>query len=325
MAKPVLISGIQPTGRLHLGNYLGALKYFVELQNSGKYKCYFFIADYHSLTIPFEPKEKGIEILRLAKHYLAAGLNPNQSTLFVQSAISAHTEFAWVLSTLTPFGELRRMTQFKEKGEQYKEYINVGLFYYPILMAADVLLYDTRFVPVGEDQLQHLELARTLVRKFNRQFGKTLVEPKPLLTNVPRLSSLDSPEKKMSKSRPHGCLFLDDSPTEIRKKIKRAVTDSGKEIKYDEENKKAISNLILIYASITNKNAKKVEQEFKGKGYTEFKEKLTDALISTLALFRENKHSDKEIAKILAEGNKKANKAASQKLNEVKKRIGVIK
>ncbi|KKW47783.1 MAG: Tryptophan-tRNA ligase, partial [Parcubacteria group bacterium GW2011_GWA1_60_11] len=174
MAKPVLISGIQPTGSLHIGNYLGALKNFVELQDSGAYECYFFIADYHSLTEPFTKEEKERQVLGLAATFLAAGLDPKRSTLFIQSHVPASTELAWILSALTPFGELRRMTQFKEKGGE-KDSANVGLFTYPVLMAADILLYDAKTVPVGEDQLQHLELARTLARKFNAKFGKVFI------------------------------------------------------------------------------------------------------------------------------------------------------
>ncbi|MEK7086816.1 MAG: tryptophan--tRNA ligase, partial [Patescibacteria group bacterium] len=233
MQKPILISGIQPTGKLHLGNYLGVLKNFVELQNSGKYECYFFIADLHSLTENFDPAEKPKQILDLATDYLAAGLDPKKSIIFIQSQIPTHSELTWILNAITPMGELNRMTQFKEKSEIAPKNVNVGLFDYPVLMAADVLLYDTQFVPVGDDQLQHLELTRTLARKFNGKFGKTFIEPKALLTETPRLMSLDEPKKKMSKSRPTGCLFIDDSPSTIRAKIKTAVTDSGKEIKYD--------------------------------------------------------------------------------------------
>jgi len=263
MAKPVLISGIQPTGSLHIGNYLGALKNFVELQGSGAYECYFFIADYHSLTEPFTPglrsrsdsfggvgkEEKERQVLDLAATFLAAGLGPKKSTLFIQSSVPASTELAWILSALTPFGELRRMTQFKEKGGE-KESANVGLFTYPVLMAADILLYDAKVVPVGEDQLQHLELARTLARKFKAKFGKVFIEPKALMTDVPRLMSLKDPKKKMSKSDPAGCLFLDDAPEAIRKKVMGAVTDSGGAVAYDQKQRPGISNLVLIYAAI---------------------------------------------------------------------------
>ncbi len=300
--KPILISGVQPTGKLHIGKYLGALKNFVALQNSGKYQCYFFIADLHSLTEDFEPKNKPAQVLNLVFDFLAAGINPKKSTIFIQSQIPAHSELAWILNTITPIGELERMTQFKDKiaqiksekdgymisyndkdeGELERTYPeiyerisqsppNFGLVGYPVLMAADIILYDAQFVPVGEDQLQHLEFTRTIARKFNHKFGRTFIEPRPLLTTVPRLMSLNDPHKKMSKSSPSGCLFLDDSAQVIREKIKRAVTDSGKEVKYDPKNKPAISNLMKIYEALAGKTIKEIEATFKNKGYGEFK------------------------------------------------------
>jgi len=332
--KPILISGIQPTGKLHLGNYLGALKNFVKLQNSGKYQCYFFIADLHSLTEDFNPKQKPIQIKDLIADYLAAGINPKKSIIFAQSAIPAHSELAWILDTITSLGELRRMTQFKEKSESAPQNINVGLFTYPTLMAADILLYDAAFVPVGEDQLQHLELTRALARKLNAKFparaggGKTLLEPKALITSVPRLMSLDDPTKKMSKSRSAGCLFLDDSPAIIKAKIMRATTDSGKEIKYNEKNKPGISNLLLIYSALSNKSVKTIEKIYEGKGYAEFKKDVARVVVKALAPFQKKK---KELVKkpilikrVLAAGNKKANTVASKKILEIKKKIGLL-
>lgn len=322
--KPLLISGIQPTGRLHLGNYLGALSNFVKIQNSEDYNPYFFVADYHSLTVNFNPEKKREEVRNLIRSYLKAGLNPEKSVIFIQSALSAHTELTWILATITPYGELTRMTQFKEKSKKNKNNINAGLFLYPVIMAADILLYDAERVPVGDDQLQHLELTREIARRFNKKFGETFIEPKPLMTETPRLMSLNNPENKMSKSSPKGCLFLDDSPEEIEKKIKSAVTDSGAEIKYNEDDKKAISNLMLIYTSLSNKPIKDIEREFKGKGYGEFKKSLIHLLINTLEPFREKKYLDKEIEKIIEDGNNKARNIADKKLQEVKKKIGVI-
>jgi tryptophanyl-tRNA synthetase len=326
--KPILISGIQPTGKLHLGNYLGALANFIELQNSGKYECFFFIADLHSLTEEFNPKEKSKQILDLATDYLAAGLNPNKSVIFIQSSVSAHGELAVILNNFTPVGELRRMTQFKDKSENQPGNINVGLFDYPVLMAADILLYSAQFVPVGEDQLQHLELTRTLARKFNSKFGKTFVEPKPLLTQVPRLMSLDDPTKKMSKSRPVGCLFLEDSPKVIKEKIMRATTDSEKEIKYDPERKPGVSNLLLIYATLTGMTTKAVEALYAGKGYAEFKKELAEIVIESLEPFQKRKQelakNYSNILKNIRMGNKKAERVASKKLLEVKKKIGLL-
>jgi tryptophanyl-tRNA synthetase len=325
MAKPILVSGIQPTGKLHLGNYLGALKNFVDLQNSGKYQCYFFIADLHSLTEDFNPREKSKQVLDLAADYLAAGIGKN-SIIFQQSEIPAHTELSWVFETVAPLGEMERMTQFKTKSDAQKRNINIGLLTYPALMAADIVLYGASVVPVGEDQLQHLELARTLVRKFNNKFGKTFPEPKALFTKTPRVMSLDQSDKKMSKSRPAGCLFLDDSPPVIRQKIKRAVTDSGREIKYDTKNKPAVSNLLLIYSELSGKSIKAIEAKYKNQGYAEFKKDLAEVVIRALRPFQEKKRKLKtaEIKNTLTSGNKKANAVASKKLLEVKKKIGLL-
>ena len=214
----------------------------------------------------------------------------------------------------------------KEDFEKAVEESNFGLAAYPILMTADIILYDAKFVPVGEDQLQHLELARTLVRKFNNRFGKTFIEPRPLLTKIPRLMSLDDPTKKMSKSQPGGCLFLDDSPTEIREKLMRATTDSGKEVKYDEKNKPGVSNLLLIYSELSGKSVNAIEKIYSGKGYAEFKKDLAEIVIRALWPFQEKKKGLKpaEIKKALASGNKKANAVASKKLLEVKKKIGLL-
>jgi tryptophanyl-tRNA synthetase len=325
--KPVLVSGIQPTGKLHIGNYLGALANFVELQNSGKYACFFFIADLHSMTEEYTPAEKASQILSLAEDFLAAGIDPKKSVLFLQSQVPAHSELAWILNTITPMGELRRMTQFKEKGGTEAEMANVGLFDYPVLMAADILLYDAKFVPVGDDQVQHLELTRTLARKFNKKYGKTFIEPNPLLTAIPRLMSLDDPKKKMSKSRPAGCLFLDDSPTEIRKKVMSAVTDSGRDIRAELEGKPAITNLLLLYSAVSGRPIRDIEKAYKDKGYGDFKKGLGDALVKFLAPFQKKKKAlGKKTAfvkKTIALGSKKAGAVAAKKFIEVKRRAGL--
>ena len=326
--KPILVSGIQPTGKLHIGNYLGALKNFVDLQNSGKYQCYFFVADLHSLTEDFNPKEKPKQVSDLLSDYLAAGLDPKKSVIFVQSAIPAHAELSWILNTITPMGELERMTQFKDKSASSIQNINAGLFDYPVLMAADIILYGANFVPVGDDQDQHLELTRTLARKFNSRFGKTFVEPKALHTSLPRVMSLDDPTKKMAKSRPAGCLFLDDSPEAIRKKIMSATTDSGKEVKYDPKNKPGISNLILIYGGILKYTTQQIEQKFAGTSYAEFKRAVAEEIMKALAPFQKRKKgllkNTGSINRVVAAGNKKAGDAASKKLKEVKRKIGLI-
>lgn len=359
--KPVIVSGIQPTGKLHLGNYLGALKHFVELQNSGEYSCYFFIADLHSITTDFSAKEKHEQIMEVALDYLAAGLN-EPSIIFQQSAISSHAELAWLLNTITPFGELRRMTQFKSKNELNKKTLeelildlakkmayggininmrlsellkeikeegvsNVGLFDYPVLMAADILLYDAKVVPVGEDQLQHLELTRTLARKFNTKFGKIFYEPKPLMTSIPRLMSLDDPEKKMSKSRPAGCVFIDDEPSVIRKKVMSAVTDSESRVAYDAEKRPAVANLLELYSAMSGQKIGDIVKEYKGKGYADFKKGLAEAIIAELSPFQAKK---KELMKdlpaveaVLRHGAAAAREVAEEKLLMAKRKMGL--
>ncbi|TRZ64277.1 MAG: tryptophan--tRNA ligase [Spirochaetia bacterium] len=362
--KPVLVSGVQPTGKLHIGNYLGALKNFVDLQNSGKYQCYFFIADLHSLTENFNPKEKQKQILNLTADFLAAGLDPKKSVIFQQSQIPAHSELMWVLNTITPMGELKRMTQFKDKAEivfdpskkDHREEIwahldakhnkgekiwsdqisaeeanalvtNIGLFDYPVLMAADIIIYDAKFVPVGNDQDQHLEITRTLARKFNTKFGKTFIEPQALHTETPRVMSLANPEKKMSKSQPESCLFIDDSPEEIKNKIKRAVTDSGSEIKHKKD-KPAISNLLEIYSALSGEKVEKLGKKFAGKNYSTLKNDLAELTADYFADFRKKKtallKNPAKLSTVLAAGSKKAEKIANKKILEVKKKVGLI-
>ncbi len=327
MQKPILVSGIQPSGRLHLGNYLGALKHFVELQNSGRYECYFIIVDLHSLTEDFDPKKKKQQILELAADFIAAGLDLKKSTLFLQSAIPAHSELAWILTTLTPLGELYRMTQFKDKSAHQKQNVNAGLLTYPVLMVADIILYGAKYVPVGEDQLQHLEFTRTLVRKFNSRFGKTFIEPHPLLTEAPRVMSLGDPTKKMSKSRPETCLFLDDSPVMIELKLRRAVTDSGAEVKFDREKKPAISNLLTTYSSLSGEKIAHLERRYAGKPYSEFKMDLARIVIAHFANFRAKKKTllatPSRIVSMLKKGSARAEKIAARKMNEVKKKVGI--
>lgn len=325
--KPVLVSGIQPTGRLHIGNYLGMLKNAVELQNSGKYNCYYFIADLHSLTEAYDPNEKAKQILELAADFIAAGLDPKKSVIFQQSQIPAHAELSWILNTITPMGELQRMTQFKEKSESQRQNENAGLFDYPVLMAADILLYETKFVPVGDDQDQHLELARMLARKFNAKFGRTFVEPQGLHTPTPRVMSLSDPTKKMSKSQPGGCLFIDDSLEEIKRKIARATTDSGSEIKHDEKKKPGISNLLEIYSSLSGKIVPQVEKKFAGKNYSAFKADLANLTANYFADFRKKKAEFMKkpavLKKVLRRGSGQAAAVAEKKIAEAKKKIGV--
>jgi tryptophanyl-tRNA synthetase len=324
--KPVIVSGIQPTGSLHIGNYLGALKNFIDLQNSGEFSPFFFIADLHSLTENFTPAEKSAQILDIAASYLAAGLNPKKSTLFIQSHISAHTELSWILSTLTPMGELERMTQFKDKSESGN--VNAGLFTYPVLMAADILLYGATAVPVGDDQDQHLELTRTISRKFNSRFGQTFIEPKAKHTDIPRLMSLDEPTKKMSKSRPGGCLFMDDQPEAMEKKIMAAVTDSGSEVSNDPNRKPGISNLLLIESSLTNTPIAALEKKYLGTNYGTFKKSVAAVVINHFKPFREAKtkllKSPKKVLDVFTAGSKKAKAIADKKIAEVNEKVGLI-
>ncbi len=324
--KPTIVSGIQPTGALHLGNYLGALKNFIALQNSGKFSTFFFIADLHSLTIDYTPEQKQTQVLDVAASYLAVGLHPKKSTLFIQSHVPAHVELGWILSTITPMGELERMTQFKDKSERGSS--NAGLFTYPALMAADILLYDATTVPVGDDQDQHLELTRTLARKFNNRFGKTFVEPKSMHTTIPRLMSLDNPLKKMSKSLPAGCLFMDDTPEIIEKKIMTAVTDSGKEITYDPASKPGISNLLLIQSALTNIHVNDLVEEYGGNNYGEFKKAVVKTVIEHFSPFRETKlkllRNPKKIMAIFEDGAKQAGKVAEKKMKDIRKKIGLL-
>ncbi len=323
-----LVSGIQPTGRLHIGNYLGALRNLVDLQDSGEHACYYFIADLHSLTEPFDPKEKHRQVLELAADLLAAGVDPERAVVFPQSLVPAHSELAWILNTITPMGELERMTQFKDKSARQAEHINAGLFDYPVLMAADILLYEPKFVPVGDDQLQHLELTRTLARRFNAKYGKTFVEPKALLTKTSRVMSLKDPSKKMSKSVPDGCLFIDDEPETIMRKIARAVTDSDATLVYDPERKPGLANLLEIYGALTHLAPKAVAGEFAGTSYATFKEKLAVLASRHFAAFRTRKKellADPEsLRKILAAGAEKAGTIAQKKIDEVKRQVGLI-
>lgn len=327
MKKPILVSGIQPTGNVHIGNYLGMMKNCVDLQNSEKYQCYFFIVDLHSLTGNFDPKEKRAQILDAAATYLAAGIDPKRSVLFPQSEVSAHSELAWILSTITPIGELERMTQYKDKSARQIENTNAGLFTYPVLMAADILLYNANVVPVGDDQLQHLELTRTLARKFNKRFGETFVEPKDLLTKTPRVMSLKDPLKKMSKSQPEGCLFLDDTPEDVARKIARATTDSETKIAYDPAKRPGLANLIDIYSALTHMEPKLVVEEFGGKTYAQLKASLAEVFVDHFAEFRVKKAKllakPAGLVKILKEGSAAANNVAEKKIKEVQEKIGV--
>ncbi len=325
--KKVVFSGIQPTGILHLGNYFGAIKQWINLQN--KHKCYFCIVDLHAITVPQDSAKLHQQILDTAAVYLAAGLNPKKTVLFVQSQVPAHSEGTWLLNTIASMGELMRMTQFKEKQES-KPNVSVGLFDYPVLMAADILLYDTNLVPVGEDQKQHVELARDLAIRFNNRFGETFAVPEPLLPKFgARIMGLDDPMMKMSKSAasPNNYIALTDTPEVARDKIMRAVTDSGSEIKFDPTNKPAISNLLTIYSLLNELTIADLETKYQNKGYGEFKSDLAEAVAQFLMAFQSQllqaKQDPENIKNILIAGAKKAKKVANKKITALQQTMGL--
>lgn len=378
MSKKRILSGAQPTGELHLGNYLGALKNWVALQN--EYESFFCIVNMHALTLPQDPKVLKQKTLDLARVYLASGIDPQVSTVFIQSHVSAHAELAWVLSCNTRMGELERMTQFKDKSaklleknklialdrlykireegylkeedeERFDEFVvrfkgepislgdflarglelpnmsSVGLFTYPVLMAADILLYQTDLVPVGHDQKQHLELARDLAERFNRDFGETFIVPDPFIPPVgARIMSLADPAKKMSKSdeNQNGSIFLTDDADTILKKCKRAVTDSGTEIKFD-QSRPAIFNLLSIYQLVTGREKDEIEAHFAGKGYGDFKTQLAEAVVEFLRPFQERvkQFDDAELTAILNTGAEKARGVAEETLRAVYQNVGL--
>ncbi len=324
----LLFSGVQPTNNVHLGNYIGALKQWVELQH--RYRCLFCIVDLHALTVPQDPKALRANILDVAATYLAVGIDPARCTLFVQSEVPAHAELAWLLSTITKISELERMTQFKDKAKKRGENVGVGLFTYPALMAADILLYDTTVVPVGEDQVQHLELTRTLARRFNEQFGETFVVPQTLVQKTgARIMGLDDPTGKMSKSASsaYNYIALADEPDVIRKKLLKAVTDTEGGVVYDPSNKPAVANLLTIYHHATGKSMKEIEAEYAGKGYGDFKKGLAEAVIAMLApiqaKLKEYRDDPGELARILDRGRATADALAEKKLKEAKDRMGL--
>ena len=321
-----VLSGIQPSGELHIGNYFGALKNFVNLQK--KYEGFFMVADLHALTVSRPAKELRENILHVMRMFLAIGLNPKKSVLFLQSQVPQHTELGWILETLAPLGELERMTQFKEKSKEHAQNINAGLLTYPVLQAADILIYKTDAVPVGEDQIQHVELTRTLARKFNNTYGKVFKEPKVLLEkNAARILSLQDPAKKMSKSlgTEHALLLLEGDQS-LRAKIKRAVTDSEGTVMFDPERRPGIANLITIYTLATGKSIKEVESRFKGQGYAKFKDELAEALVAHLRPIQEKyrKTSGAEAEKIFMSGCIRARKEAEKLMKPVRKTVGLV-
>lgn len=323
-----IVTGIRPTGQLHIGNYLNTVKQYFELQK--KNECIFFIADLHGLTTPYNPKTYSRDVLEKTIGSLATGLDPEKCIIYVQSQIKEITELACLLSMVTPAGDLRRMTQFKEKSKKHPKYVNAGLLNYPILMAADILIYKADVVPVGKDQKQHIELARTIARRFNNQFGETLKEPEALvLKSSAKIMSLQSPKKKMSKSdSPQTYISLFDEPEVLKKKIMSAVTDTGKGVKYDPAKKPGISNLLTIYSLFSDKPVKEIEKKFKGKGYAAFKESLAKLLISSFEPFRKKRKDllsrEVYVKEVLNQGAKKARVLAQFTLKDVRKKMGLV-
>jgi tryptophanyl-tRNA synthetase len=323
--QETIVAGIRASGQPHIGNYLGAMKQFVELQETNR--CFFFIADLHSLTTPFDPKSQRTNALDIALDYLALGLDPDKSTLFLQSQVAEHAELAWIFNCITPLGELERMTQFKDKSQNTKtESINAGLLNYPVLMAADILLYKPSGVPVGEDQLQHLELARVIARKFNSHFGETFPLPKAVSDKATlRIKSLSDPQKKMSKTGDEA-LLIGDSPEEIRRKLKKAVTASAAD-----GSAPGVENLLLLLGQFGNaEDVNKFHAAIKDGSirYSELKDLLAERVIEYFKPFREQRAklaaNPASVLEILAEGSRKAKAVASETLREVKEKVGLL-
>lgn len=331
-ARPVVFSGMQPSGdSLHLGNYLGALVNWVALQDD--HDPIYCVVDLHAITVPQEPDALREATRRTAAQYLAAGVDLERSTLFVQSHVPAHTELAWVLGTLTGFGEASRMTQFKDKSTRYgAEATTVGLFTYPVLMAADILLYGTHLVPVGDDQRQHLELTRDLAGRFNSRFGDTFVVPEAMIPKESaRIYDLQEPTAKMSKSAssPNGLINLMDDPKVIAKRIRSAVTDTEREIRYDPKAKPGIANLLDIYATVTGRTIPELEAEYDGRGYGDLKKDLAEVVVERVAPIRERTlelmQDPAELDRLLAIGADKASERAEQTLARVYDRVGFLR
>lgn len=327
--KSIMLSAIQPTSVPHLGNYLGAIRNWVNMQNN--YQCYFFAVDLHALTVPRDPLDLRMRTYEVIAYYLASGLDPEQAVIFCQSHVPEHAELAWILNCFTYMGELSRMTQFKDKSQKQGTNIGAGLFNYPVLMAADILLYKPRYIPVGHDQKQHVELARDLAERMNNRFSKEIfVIPEPIIgESSARVMDLQDPISKMSKSsvHPKGVLFLNDSDKDIAKKIKSAVTDSGSEIVYSDE-KKGLKNLIEINATLSGKTPDQVVLEYSGKMYGHLKMDTAELAVSVIGPIRDTAQKLMEdlayLNSLLQKGAQKAQEKASQTLTEVYESVGLL-
>lgn len=329
MSKKIILSGIQSTGKLTLGNYLGAINNWVQMQE--EYDCYYMIANLHSLTIRNDPETLRNNTLKVLAMYVAAGLDPEKNTIFIQSQVKEHAELGWILDCYTYMGELSRMTQFKDKAAKHADNINAGLFTYPALMAADILLYQANLVPVGQDQQQHLEITRDIAERFNKLYGKTFTIPEGYYGKASaKIMGLQDPTAKMSKSatNPNDVILLEDEPDVIIKKFKKAVTDSENKVRFDPENKPGVSNLMQIYSSITGLKMEEIEKEFENSGYADFKTKVAETAVAKLEpiqkKYKELLENKEYLEKIYTEGANRARKLASKTLDEVKERIGIL-
>ncbi|WP_028988489.1 tryptophan--tRNA ligase [Thermicanus aegyptius] len=327
MSGKRIFSGVQPSGNLTIGNYLGAIQQFVRLQEDGE-EAFYCVVDLHAVTVPQNPEELREKTVEVAALYMACGLNPKKSTLFVQSHVPAHAELGWLLQCVARIGELNRMTQYKEKGGG-KDTVNVGLYTYPVLMAADILLYQATHVPVGEDQKQHLELTRDIAERFNKQFGELFTLPEPMIGEVgARIMALDEPQKKMSKSAKNEMsrIILLDSPEMILKKIKRAVTDTENEIRYDPVRKPGISNLLSIYSLFSGESIDALERKYAGVQYGPFKNDLAEVITDSLSEIqrRYRELSREEVIASLQEGAEKASEVAEQTLRKARELFGFL-
>ncbi len=329
MSKKTILSGIQATGNLTLGNYLGAINNWKKMQE--EYECNYMIADLHTLTIRNDPEKLRNNTLDLLALYIAAGIDPEKSNIFIQSQVAAHAELAWILNCYTYMGELSRMTQFKDKSTKHADNINSGLFTYPVLMAADILLYQADLVPVGEDQKQHVELTRNIAERFNKIYGDTFKIPEPYIHGVgARVMGLQDPTSKMSKSStiPNDSIFLNDEPDVILKKFKKAVTDSENIVRYDKEKKPGISNLISIYSAITGESKEEIENKFESKGYGDFKVAVAECVIEELKplqnKYNELKNNPDYLEKLYINGAERAKKIAKSTLKDVYEKVGLV-
>ena len=327
--KKRMLSGIQPSGDLHLGNYLGAIRNWGA--RSDQFECFYFMADMHTITVRQNPADLRRRTLEQLAQYIACGLDPEKNTLFIQSHVHQHAELGWVLNCYTMFGELSRMTQFKDKAAKHAENVNGGLFTYPSLMAADILLYQPDYVPVGEDQKQHCELTRDIARRFNGIYGDVFKIPEPYIPETgARVMSLNAPDTKMSKSIPEGCVFLMERPEDIQRKFKRAITDSDTEncVRYDREKKPGVANLMSIYSACTGMTYQEIEAQFRGQGYGKFKPAVADAVVETLRPIREEATrllKDKAYLEgVYRNGAERAGYVAEKTLRKVYKKIGFV-